>query len=201
MSAGAPRRGEAGFTLLEVLVALSVLGFLMLGLAQGLRFGLLAWDRQAQVIAARSDLDAVDRVLRRLIEHLDPGTLREPPQILGTAQGLEAVTDLGAAAGGLGVREADIRLSAEGGRLVLAWRPHLHATRFAAPPPRDQAELLRGVAALELAYWGGTTAGWRPEWREAALPALVRLRLRFAAGDRRRWPDIIAAPARERPLR
>ena len=60
MSAGAPRRGEAGFTLLEVLVALSVLGFLMLGLAQGLRFGLLAWDRQAQVIAARSDTSPAD---------------------------------------------------------------------------------------------------------------------------------------------
>ena len=195
-------RDDAGFTLLEVLVALTVIGFLLVGLSQGLRFGLLAWDRQSQVVATRSELDAVDRLFRRLVEQLEPGTQREPSRFLGTARGFEATTDLGPAAGALGVREADIRLSVEAGRLLLRWRPHLHATRFAAPPPLTETELLRGVAALEIAYWSaGNPPAWRSEWREAALPALVRLRLRFPPDDRRRWPDIVVAPLRERPLR
>ncbi|RYJ04116.1 MAG: prepilin-type N-terminal cleavage/methylation domain-containing protein [Acetobacteraceae bacterium] len=193
------RGGEAGFTLLETLVALTVLGFLMVGLVQGFRFGLLAWDRQAQVVARRSELDAVDRLLRRLVQQLDPGTRREPSRLLGTARGFAATTDLGPAAGALGTRDADIRLSVEAGRLLLRWRPHLHATRFAAPPPPAEAELLRGVEALEIAYWGRNA--WQPDWREEALPSLVRLRLRFQAGDPRRWPDIVAAPLREAPLR
>ncbi len=188
---------EAGFTLLEVLVALSVLGFLVLGLTQGTRYGLRAWDRQARLIAERGDLDAVDRVLRRLVEQMDPGSRTEAPRILGGAGALEFTTDLGPAAGALGTREADVRLSAEDGRLLLRWRPHLHAVRLGPPPPPTDTELLRGVERLELSYWG--EGAWRSAWNEARPPELVRLRLRFPAGDARRWPDIVAAPLRERP--
>jgi prepilin-type N-terminal cleavage/methylation domain-containing protein len=36
----------AGFTLLEILIALAILGFILLSLGQGLRFGLTAWGIQ-----------------------------------------------------------------------------------------------------------------------------------------------------------
>ena len=190
---------EAGFSLLEVLVALTVLGFLMVGLSQGVRFGLLAWERQSRLIGARSELDAVDRLLRRLIEQMDPGTARDPPRMAGTARDVAFRSDLGPAAGPLGVRDADVQLVAEGGRLLLRWRPHLHATLFATPPPPTETELLRGVAEIEIGYWSGAPPAWRAEHRERTLPRLVRLRVRFVEGDRRRWPDIVAAPLRERP--
>ena len=38
-----------GFTLLEVLVALTVLGFLLIGLAQGVHFGVLAWGTEVRL--------------------------------------------------------------------------------------------------------------------------------------------------------
>lgn len=194
----------AGFTLLEVLVALAILGFLALGLTQGVRFGLLAWDRQSRIIATRGELDAIDRVLRRLIEHMDPGTQREPPRVLGLPRALEFATDLGPAAGPLGVREAEAALLVEGGRLLLRWRPRPHGVRFDAPPLPTETELLRGVEALEIAYWGpagGGAPAWRTEWREPSPPLLVRLRLRFGDGSARRWPDIVVAPRREKPAR
>ena len=191
-------RRDSGFTLLEVLVALTVLGFLTLGLTQGVRFGLLAWDRQTRILATRSELDAVDRLLRRLVEQMNPGTRRDPPVVNGAARSIEFRTDLGPAAGPLGVRDADIRLVAQDGLLLLRWRPHLRAIRL-APPPLTDTELLRGVEAIEIAYWD--EAEWRAEWTRRSLPPLIRLRLRFAEGDRRRWPDILAAPLREAPLR
>ena len=43
MKAAALVRPANGFTLLELLIALTVLGFLLAGLAQGVHFGLLAW--------------------------------------------------------------------------------------------------------------------------------------------------------------
>jgi general secretion pathway protein J len=58
---------QAGFTLVEVLVALAVLGVVLAGVAQGVRFGLSAWDRQSAMLSAYAELDAVDRTLRALL--------------------------------------------------------------------------------------------------------------------------------------
>ena len=58
---------QAGFTLLEIMVALVVFGILVAGLAQGVQFGLRAWNGQTALIAQRGDMDAGDRALRGLI--------------------------------------------------------------------------------------------------------------------------------------
>ena len=65
---------EAGFTLLEIVVALVVLGILLVTLTRGVQFGLAAYDRQDGMVATAGRLEAVDRTLRRLITLLDPGT-------------------------------------------------------------------------------------------------------------------------------
>jgi prepilin-type N-terminal cleavage/methylation domain-containing protein len=60
--------GAAGYTLLEMLVALVVFGLLMAGLAQAYRYGLTALAAGQRAIAAPADLAAVDMALRRMIE-------------------------------------------------------------------------------------------------------------------------------------
>ena len=67
-----------GFTLLEILVVLAVLGILFAGLAQGGRFVSLAWDRHVRLIEQNADLDTVDRLLRSIIERAKPGSKWEP---------------------------------------------------------------------------------------------------------------------------
>ena len=188
---------NAGFTLLELLVALVVFGVLMLALSQGLSFGLQAWGVQARAIARTGDLDAVDRTLRRLIEHMDPGTASEPPLIQGGANRMAFTTDFPQSAAVLPTRQVDVGLQADAGRLVLRWSPHLHVQRFAPPPPPIETELLRGVQRLELAYWQ-PNGGWSNAWGGPALPQLVRIRIVFAPAGGRRWPEIVAAPVRER---
>ena len=63
----------AGFTLLELVVALAVFGFLLVGLSQTVRFGLTAWRQVARISASKTDLEAVDRTLRTVIENLTRG--------------------------------------------------------------------------------------------------------------------------------
>src|SRR6266446_5733188 len=58
---------QSGFTLLELLVVLVVLGFLMVGLTQGVRAGLTMWGAQTRRVGETADLDAGARVLRRLL--------------------------------------------------------------------------------------------------------------------------------------
>lgn len=193
-------RGAArGFTLIEVLVALAVLGFLMLGLSQGLRFGLGAWDSQARLLGRAGDLDIADRALRRIVTQLVPTGDAQQPGLRGTAQAFEAVAELPVTAA-LPTRQASIALGVDrAGRLVLRWTPYLHARRLGPPPAPQESELLRNVARIELGYWSGAAGGgWLSGWTRPELPDLVRIRLVFARGDPRRWPDIVAAPMRER---
>ncbi len=110
---------QAGFTLLEVLVALVVLGLLLAGLAQGTQFGLRVADRQAATIAATADLDATDRVLRGLIAQMDPGTLTAAPLLDATANGLAFTTNLDSVAPAAGI--GDGRYRARGHAATTAW--------------------------------------------------------------------------------
>lgn len=201
--AAPPPSWEAGFTLLEVLVALVVLGFVVAGLTQGTRFGLQALDHQATRSATADDLEAVDRLLRRLVAVMDPGNAREPPVVDGGRHDLRMVTNLGAATAALGSGGAEVRLAAEAGRLTLRWTPIRHAVPLGPPPPPRRAVLLNGVEGLEIAYWGslnkeGGPPSWQAVWDRASLPALIRFRLVFPPSAARRWPDIVAATRLDR---
>src|SRR6266702_6026314 len=80
--------------------------------------------------------------------------------------------------------------------------PILIVAAFSSRSPRDiaptETDLIRGVRRLELAYFSGASSGqmprWHAQWAGPRLPLLIRVRWRFAKGDRRRWPDIIVGP-------
>lgn len=199
----ATRAAQAGFTLLEILVAVVVLGFLLAGLAQATRFGLRAWTTQARMIDRRADLDAADRTLRTLLGGLDPGYRVDPPNIVGTAHGLAFTASLpeGAAlAAGVTERRMDVLLTVDSRhRLLLRWTPALHARRLAPPPPHETV-LLEGVARIDLAYWrdeGG--GGWADVWDGRVPPVLIRVGFVFVPGRGAgpgAWPPVVVAPRR-----
>jgi general secretion pathway protein J len=194
---------QSGFTLLEMLVALVVLGFLMVGLTQGVRAGLTMWGAQTRRVGETADLDAGARVLRKLLSGI---SLLSPGAISLGASSTEkfearpdSLTFVGDLPTGFGTtRRADITLELQEGRLVLRWTPRRHELSSAPPPEPIKTELIRGVERLDLAYWGrpspGQPASWQSQWDSRDIPELIRVRLGFATGDRRRWPDLIAAP-------
>jgi prepilin-type N-terminal cleavage/methylation domain-containing protein len=195
----------AGFTLIEVLAVLVVSGFVLAALAQGVRFGLAAWTSQTRIVAARADLDALDRGLRRLIERIDPAGVGGPdagPPLLGDAEGLAFVSELPEASPAPEARRARMRLAVEQGRLVLRWAPAPHAVPL-LPLAATVTGLLDHVGRLEVAYLRapapGIAGGWVSSWAEPRLPALIRLRLVFPTGSGIAWPDIVAAPLRGSP--
>ena len=189
--------------MLELLVALVVLGFVLAGIAGGVEFGQRAADMQARSIAAHADIGAADRLLRHLIAEMDPGTVNEPPTIAGGPATLAFTTDLGRAAGALGGGDADIGIGVDAAhQLVMRWVPALHAIRLAPAPQPEDSVLLDGVDRVEFAYWGsagGNAGQWLSSWTGKDIPPLIRVRLHFLAALRRTWPDIIARTERLHP--
>lgn len=197
------RRRMAGFTLLELLVALFVLGFLLVALNHGVRTGLGIWDVQTRRVDKTWDLDATVRVVRTLLTQISASPTASinrgsPGVAIAFAGNADKLNFVGELPTGFGTDvPADVRLELLGKRLVMNWRPHRHELS-AAPPAATTTEILRGVDRLELAYWGPSPAvsalTWLGAWEGPNLPDLVRIRLWFSQGDPRRWPDLIVAP-------
>ncbi len=195
----AGRAADAGFTLLEIIVALVVLGVLLVTLSQGVHFGFTAWGRQDSALRVSEALQATDRTLRRLVVQLDPGTPRDAGKLVGRPHAMAFTAPLPIGRNG-GMEQADISLMVDhDGQLILSWLPHLHVARLSSSPAPDVVVLLRHVATLQLSYWSNGNAKWSRSWSEYALPDLVRIRIDFPEGDGRHWPDIVAAPVREQP--
>jgi general secretion pathway protein J len=193
-------RAQAGFTLLETIVALVVLGLLIVGLGEGVRFGLGARRAEDSLIAKGEGLDAVDRPLRTMIAGADPGSFNAPATLVGGPDRISFLTELPAGAAIEGIRRVHVVLGVDPAhRLVLDWQLDPHAVALRRPP-HGQVVLLNDVARLAITYSkpAAEGGGWVQQWVVPELPALVRLRFVFRAGDRRLWPDIVAAPMRER---
>lgn len=201
---GAGNQRAEGFTLMELLVALAVLGLLLVGLSQGMRLGLKAWDQQSRMVGEHDQLDSTDRALRQLFEHMDPGTGSNSSQVTGSRDSISFLTQLPSAVALITTR-ADATLTVDDGhRLVLRWTPHLHEVALGPPRPSSTAVLLNGVAKIELSYYqppdsGSSGSGWREEWSGAAPPPLIKLHIAFVKGDPRHWPDLVIAPVLQPP--
>jgi general secretion pathway protein J len=195
---------DQGFTLLELMVMLVVLGLLMVALAQGTRLGLRTRRLDAGTQAASAELEATARLVRQLIARAAPGdTTTQDPSFVGTPHGAAFITSVPAGLDAASATEAEVSLTVDAGhRLELLWQPHYRRWIIPRPPPRA-ATLVNGVDHLDLAYWQSrpdSAAGtWLATWTAPNLPTLVRVRLVFPTGDSRHWPDIVVAPMRQAP--
>jgi general secretion pathway protein J len=197
------RAGQGGFTLLETLVALVLLGLLVVGLTQGVRSGLGLWHAQTRRVAETAELDDCARLLRRLLSGMQPppaySVAPEGQELPDTADYSDHLSLVGDLPNGLGdTQRADITLALRDRRLVLLWTLHRHEQTRAPRPAPTETELVRRVDRLQLAYWGRPSSdqpeGWQHQWDGPGLPQLIRVRLAFPEGDFRRWPDLLVAP-------
>lgn len=167
-------RNDGGFTLLELLAALTVLGVLMVLMFGGLRFGARVWERGEGDLRAMVEMQAVTSLIRRQVSQAMPSSA-------ATAAGADETAGAGGvgAAGGLAGlgRSAGVNgMFGDGRDAALApFRGTSDAFRLLGPPP---SQLLPGgvyetIIGLEDGI-GGTGGGrrlvawWRPLFSTSA---------------------------------
>lgn len=171
---------SAGFTLLELLVAVTVLSLLLVALSGGVHFAGRAWQAQEQRIDRQGDIQAVQNVLRQM--------LASGKNFRGDAQTLSFVGRMPAALerGGL----FDIELSGGGGKLLLSWRPHLK--NASGNPSRNQAVLLAGLSRFQMRYF--LNQAWAPGANDKnKAPSLIGIDAVLQGGGA--WPALLIGPA------
>jgi general secretion pathway protein J len=200
-------RSQSGFTLLELLIAITLLSLLTTMLFAGLRLGTRHVERQSTRLERSAQIPAVQSFLRTQLANaqpllLDQTSARKAILFDGRPDGLDfvGVAPESVTIGGLQLFSIEVNPGAAS-QLRVRWRlfgvPEVGVGRGA-----HETVLLDGVARLAFHYYGIVPLGKEPAWHQAwqeieYLPSLIRLELVFQDGER--MPALTVA-ARLSPL-
>lgn len=202
--------GDAGWTLLEMLVAMALLALttaLLTAAISGARTGFTALERRT----SESRSVAVQTHLRHAISQMQPSRSAETPQ---TAPLIDAAeTSLGFVSGyspagqfgGHYLVRLGLQARSDGLWDLLETRSLFRAATRPGTVATVQrgitSPLLPAIAGVRFQYFGQADVGEPPAWSTGwtasnRLPQLVSVQITFPAGDRRSWPTfVVAVPA------
>ena len=215
---------EAGFTLLELLIATTVLAFLSLLLFGGLRFGTRVWEKSETSTTENNRIRAAQLFLSDEIRHIYPffagaSTTDKHVDFSGEDKRLTYFAPSKSAPGGMDLVTVQALPGKDGMSLVVGRKVELEGTAGVV----SHHTLISGLKWLQISYFGspsaaGTTAQPRvtkkaglgsgaaaaaaaaPQWTsvwegQTRLPLLIRIRA--GVPGRIAWPDLVVSPQTE----
>jgi len=196
--AGNAHSGEAGFTLMEMLVAMSLFGMLTVALYGSLNFGTRVWERAEDTAIDHNRIRAAQNLLRNLLSQAYP--------LVTEAQGTARADFEGGRDGVLFLVAAPPDI-APGGFARVTFRTAMGedglALQYDIVPElgdmdRTPRTLISHIETLSFSYFGGAEYGqagaWQEEWRERiGIPQLIRIHAEFPAAMGVVWPALIIA--------
>jgi general secretion pathway protein J len=200
---------QTGFTLLEVLVAMALLGFLSTMLLGGVQLATRIMDSSRRHSDAAAAVPAAYEFLRTQIaqtlpiarENLPPG--HRAVDFEGSSESLRIVTLAPshlppAAMGDTAYQSLLLQRDAPDNpnSVVIAWQPYWGGRRNVQQIAVRRSVLFEAITAMEISYFGtldsGQPAAWHREWKNRPnLPTLVRIRL--GRDGKEPLPELIVA--------
>lgn len=198
------RRARAGFTLVEVTLALTLLAVMLALLFAGLRTAARAWDAGSARADRADQVSLTATFLRRELSSAFPWRFKDSTTVRlafeGDAEGVRFVSMRPADLGGGGLAFVSFRLERGAGREAgkLVMRRTLAAAGEADFTPLDGSKpftVLEGVESVRFSYFGAENDASAPAWVEAwrfpqRLPTHVRL---SATLESMVLPDMVVA--------
>jgi general secretion pathway protein J len=195
---------EGGFSLVEMVVVVALVGLLSLLLFGGLHLGVRVMDTVSRRTDAASQLSLVQDFLRNQLAQAQPMLAEDKGDgkalmFDGRSTGVDFVALAPAYLPIGGYQVLSIRVDNDHGRnrLIALWRPFVRWAADQAAPADRTSVLLDEVASVDFSYYGSTNPKAAPAWQEnwhlnRLLPALVRLRVN--PGQGRPVQEFVVAP-------
>lgn len=201
-------RYERGFTLLELLISLTILALFVPILFGGFSFGARVWERTEQA-QNQQGLVVVRTFLKRQLQSAALPMMSAfygglAKTFSGQENELLFVASLPQSAGtlGRGLYVLKIRTSQDGLKsLNVLWRPEFTSAENSGHIyEATEVTLIENVKRLSISYFGFSHSSqsdvWSPSWSDGdRLPQLVRIAIDFPLHDKRKWQPLIVAPA------
>lgn len=181
-----PGNRDDGFTLIELIVSLAILGLLLASLPGAFRLGQRAWETTARIDRSEDRMAARSFLEQRLAEAL-PVSIPDPTgqrqfAFEGDGRRLRFVAQsaTGPAGGGLYSFDLTIEPGTGGDALVLRQVPAVGSAAGQGPGSGDRRVLFDRLTAPTFRYFGAVRddgdRSWHGEWRSRSLlPELVEL--------------------------
>lgn len=204
------KRRQAGFTLLELLVALTLLSLVFAALFGELRFATRAWDAADAKLDRNGELLSVHSFLRQRFQQVhvaqatqQPDNATSPVAFTGNSRSMEFLGTMPAniADGGFYEISLSSEIGRDGTNLFITWRPFDVDGTVTVADSRDNSRiLLRNIGEVRFDYFGKTADALAPQWWDSwpsrdSAPSLIRMQVLFGDGDPRSWPELLVAPA------
>ncbi len=200
----APR--SAGFTLVEVLLAVTLLSILLALTYSGLRAATRSAERGEKMLAVGGEVRAAHQFVRRQLNQMlplpfavggDQGEIRIVFE--GDARHIQYVAPMPGylGAGGPQVQLLELMSDDEGSVLQFS-NALLQGFEQSQLFDREPVILLTGIDSAGFEFLGrdqnGELTGWVSSWdQQDVLPVAVRLNVKFSAASTLRWPDLVAS--------
>ena len=198
------RQRSSGFTLVELLVTLTVLSLFFVMMTGAVQLGSRTWEVEQARSAALGEMEAVHSFIRRVLTQAQPAVAPDPSEtspaaLIGAADGVGFIAPMPPYLSTVDVAAIALRMdkSNQMSRLIVSWTPWIS---HALAPDITQSRvtvLVDNVREVSFSYFGpveqiSDVPRWNNEWRsEWDIPWLVRMRL--VTNDGAAWPDLIVA--------
>ena len=197
---------NAGFTLVELVVALLLLAIMSAMLYGSLSLSAMSWDRGEAKADQNSDMRISASLLRQLLTSQHPlrfhKVVDQPLYFQGAHDTLAFAATLPArAGGGIYYFRLEVMSYNDRSQLVLSRVvPEYAAIALPSFSDAKTSTLADGIAEVHFTYFGrdpdaATTSNptWRDRWDDPQLlPLLIRIEVKPAQGDA--WPPLIVEP-------
>lgn len=203
------KRGKnTGFSLIELLIAITILGFILTLLFAAFRLAQRSWDSAEQHIENTSQAQIGRQFLSNLITQASPLVWKNSPEkylaFSGTTSSIRLVTELPAHFDGGGLQQIalTVETNGESSSLIFSNAPlKREAIDFDVQSNDNSHIIIDKARKIVFSYYGPEKTGpvsnteapsiWTNDWEKTGqLPKLIRIQFETDPP----WPDLLVAP-------